>query len=486
MAESDRHSTSSYSPLGQPRGSQYDGLNSDDEELPEEDEGIAFLEGDRFQGFIGLVIFMNVLVLWGETDNPGLLLWSLCDNTFLVIFIIEIIARLIYFRPERFFFGADKWWGYLDLSIVCLGIVDLWLTPLFFHSQSSPILRFLRLMRLLRLLRLFHMFAEMRKFADALVGMGMKFVWIFVVLSLLIVCTAIALTHLLGHAEALGGQEQVETEWADEFDDINSHFGDVGTSAFTLFQITTADNWGTIGVSIIKIDPRWRAFFYIFIMFASWTMISVLTAVASNSMFETTTAGKEQDHLTEERNRMKFVTFLRDSFIDADVDGNGILDKEEFDALLEKEFVHEQMRALGIHLPRGELEEAWRTLDYDESGELTIDAFVDGLSFLQEGLGTKHIVNVDYSMKRVHTKVKARMDKCKFSLMELVEENQEVVDKLKAQGASQHQQQLSFWLWQQWSQRSNYNRHKAREEGGLQNQASLQTRQTAQRQGSSS
>lgn len=447
-------------------------LEDNEDGLGEEmkpETGLEFIEGSNFQNFIGIVIFGNILVLWGETDAPGLVIWTICDHSFLVIFVLEFILRLMHFSPHVFFNGPEKAWGWLDFSIVMMGIFDLWLTPILARlcswkeggdSFGSSFLRCLRLMRLFRLLRLFQLLSEMRTFANSLMGMGEQFLWIFAVLTMTIFCSAIILTHLLGHGEALGHRELLESEWAEEFDDINSHFGDVWSSAFTLFQITTADNWADIAVPILKIDTRWRFFFYAYISFASWFMISVLTAVASNSMFETTSLGLEAANEKLQKNKQRFVEFLRESFVEADEDGNGVLDKDEFSALMEKDFVHEQMRALGVHLTEEELYSAWDTLDYGDSGELTIEEFVYGLSHLQEGLDTKHIVNVDYGLKRTHGKAEEGLGKCKEALDQVLEESSQILERMKEQGKSQHQQQLSFWLWQQWAQKNSaYRQH---------------------------
>merc|ERR1712137_885888 len=102
-----------------------------------------------------------------------------------------------------------------------------------------------------------------------------------------------------------------------------------------------------------------------------------------------------------EKKTKSFISFLRDAFLDADADGNGVLDLEEFNGLVEKDFVYKRMKELGIQLSHDELLKAFELLDVDDSGELTIDEFVEGLGYMQEGLATKHIVNVDYSLKRV-------------------------------------------------------------------------------------
>lgn len=422
----------------------------------------AFVEGDRFQAFIAVVILLNVVVLWGETDAPGLLIWTICDHLFLVIFIAEMALKLLHHKPAAYFSGAERSWAFLDVTIIFFGIGDLWLGPLILPTSSrggvyASCLRIMRLMRLLRLLRVFKIFGELRRFLEAILGMGTQFIWIFMVLALFLVCTAIITTHLLGHGEALGSRHYLETEHADAFQRITTCFGDVATSIFTLFQLTTTDNWDEIAFPIISVDTRWRLFFYGFIVFASWTMISVLTAVASNSMIEATSDRKEKELEELERNHLMFIEFLRETFVEADTDGNEMLDKEEFAALMEKDFVHQRMKELGVHLTEEELFQAWDMLDVDESGELTIDEFVTGLSYLQESLATKHIVNADYSLKRAHVRIEHRMEKIRGLMTEVMMQNEEILQKLKSQDHPHRQQQVSLFLWQQWALQHEFN-----------------------------
>mmetsp|Transcript_37734 Transcript_37734/g.112613 ORF Transcript_37734/g.112613 Transcript_37734/m.112613 type:complete len:490 (+) Transcript_37734:165-1634(+) len=423
------------------------------------------VENDQFQFIMGLVIFSNIAVLWGETDVPELAVWAVFDNLFLVIFLVEIVLRLLHHGPLSYYCGKDKWWAYLDTAIVALGIFDLWITPLFIGKTTadSCALRFLRLMRLLRLLRIFRMFHKLQSFVSALWNMFGTFIWIFSVLFLFIFCFAIMLTHLLGHAEALGDPEQLALEEnAETVNSIIKNFKDVPTSLFTLFQLTTTDNWDCIAMPLVEINPWWRLFFVFFISFASWTMISVLTAVASTNMIEATSDRKETILHEQEMKHKQFLSFLHESFLEADADGNGLLDKEEFSEMMQKDFVHKQMKDLGIHLTHEELFKAWDMLDIDESGELTIEEFVTGLSYLQEGLSTKHIVNVDYSLKRVTVRCEERMSKIQSNVKEVIRQNEDILARLRTRDQNkQDQEQLdvSLWLWQQWALKSEFGPH---------------------------
>jgi len=433
-----------------------------DYDQPEE-RPYAFVDEENFQFFIGLVIFINIFVLWGETDAPHLFIWIILDNVFLVIFVVEILLRLARHKCSGFFGSEDKWWAYLDTAVVALGIFDLWITPLClaeFDSGvggNSTMLRSLRLMRLLRMLRVFKMFSQLMTFVNALGSMVGMFVWIFSVLFMFQLCCAIVLTHLVGHAEALGGRGFLESHHPEHLDDVRNYFKDVGSSMFTLFRLTTTDNWLDIAGPLIAIDPWWRVFFVLFIAFSSWTMISVLTAVASDKMLAATTDRKESELRQQEQRHLLFMDFLGESFKKADQDGNELLDREEFALLIKNSDVQAKMQKHGINLSEAEFIKAWEMLDIDESGELTIDEFVTGLSYLQERLTTKHVVNVDYSLKRATKRCEGYMDRINTSMEQVVKQNEEILGRLSKKERSHEQGQLSLWLWQQWALKNEFN-----------------------------
>merc|ERR1711957_889605 len=117
-------------------------------------------------------------------------------------------------------------------------------------------------------------------------------------------------------------------------------------------------------------------FFVFYIAFAAWTMISVLTAIAADNMIAATSDRKEMELREQEIKQRAFISFLRNTFYEADTDGNGLLDREEFEALMAKEMVTKEMGRLGVNLTDSDLFKAWQMLDIDDSGELTIDEFV--------------------------------------------------------------------------------------------------------------
>jgi len=132
-------------------------------------------------------------------------------------------------------------------------------------------------------------------------------------------------------------------------------------------------------------------------------------------------------------------------------DGNGLLDLDEFEALMEKDFVHKRMRDLEINMRREELMKTFGMLDVDDSGELTIEEFVDGLGYLHEGLATKHIVNVDYSLKRVEKRVETRFELLSSSATEVAQQHEDILRRMRRQRMLHDQAQTPLWLFRTWA-----------------------------------
>lgn len=431
------------------------GDRSEGEEISGPTSWCQFVERSWFQKIIGCIIFLNLIVLWGETDLPQhQKIWVICDNGFLTIFVFELACRLAYWG-RSFLSGADKWWHLLDVCVVFLGVWDTWFIELLHlddDSQKSTVsttdmnlLRTLRLLRLIRLIRIIKIFKQIMLVIEGLSEVVHKFLWIFLALFFFIFCASIIMVKTLGEGIGTMTEEGME----DEAEFLRSKFRSVPASVFTLFQVATLDEWDVIANPIIKVNPLWRLFFIGFIA-ASWILVSVLTAVASNAMIDKTMRNRELAKKEQDRRQEKFIEFLRYAFHQADADGNETLDKNEFTLLTKKDYVVERMKELGIHLSEADFQKAWNMLDIDGSGELSIEEFVNGFSALHESLSTKHVVNIDYSLKKVSFEMETRLDRLESSIAHLRAQNEEMRESLNTQERMRDAQSLSLWLWQQW------------------------------------
>lgn len=409
--------------------------------LPRKGPGVV--EDEWFKQFIAIVIFASLVIMAGETDYKDLAIWLTLDVIILLIFIVEILLKLAYRGLKEMFTGSDRFWNMLEWLVIFLGIVELILWLCFKVNPSN-----MRLTRLVRLLRFFRLVKPLTDLATAYKSMLESFCVVLVVLFCLLLVCGIFCTYMLGQGEGLDMDDIVTQE---QFPDIHIHFKDLPTSMFTLFQVCTLDNWIDIAQPAITVNVWWRSFFIVFIPIASWTMISILAAVASENVVESAMGRAEALKKEEEEMRKEFLSFLRQAFDEADEDGNGLLDKEEFMALIHKEEVIERMKSgQSSSLTPEDLLNVWDSLDSNKTGELTIDDFVDGFAMLSEGPSAKHIATFDYALQKDSVKVLDRIETLTKNVQELKQRNTTLIGDIRKQAHRRRKVAKQFWLWRTW------------------------------------
>ena len=207
------------------------------------------------QRFILGVILFNAVILGLETSESvvaqfGPLIIFL-DKLCLAIFIVEI--GLKFFAFDLRFFKSG--WNVFDLIVVGIAILP--------GAQTLSVLRALRILRLLRVISVAPSLRRVVEgFVTALPGMGS----VFVLMAIIFYIGSVMATKLFG---------QCFPVW----------FGDIGKSAYSLFQIMTLESW-SMGIvrPVMELYPYAWAFFVPFIMMTTFAVVNLLVGLIVNSM----------------------------------------------------------------------------------------------------------------------------------------------------------------------------------------------------------
>ena len=217
----------------------------------------SLIESSKFQGFIITLILINAITLGMET-SPGImknwgLLIHVLDKIILVIFVIEILLRLL---VHRLAFFRDPW-SIFDFIVVSIALVP----------ATGPF-EVLRALRVLRVLRLLTMVPAMRRVVAGMIASIPGLGSIAAMMSIVFYVSAVIATNLFGSQFP---------EW----------FGSLGSSAYTLFQIMTLESW-SMGIvrPVMDVYPHAWTFFLPFILIATFTMLNLLMAVIVNAVQE--------------------------------------------------------------------------------------------------------------------------------------------------------------------------------------------------------
>ncbi|MBS0123731.1 ion transporter [Thetidibacter halocola] len=215
----------------------------------------AWLDRPAVRNAIIGVIVLNAVMLGLETSSAimaqagGLI--RAVDMACLAIFVAEIAAKLVA-RGWRFFRSG---WNLFDFVIVGVSLIPA--------GQGVSVLRALRILRVLRVISVAPRLRRVVEgFITALPGMGS----VFLLMALIFYIGAVMATKL----------------FAASFPDW---FGDLGLSAYTLFQVMTLESW-SMGIvrPVMEVYPWAWAFFVPFIMITTFAVVNLLVGLIVNSM----------------------------------------------------------------------------------------------------------------------------------------------------------------------------------------------------------
>ena len=215
----------------------------------------SFVEHRATQRSITFLIVLNALVLALETSPAAMAAaggyLKLADRVILAIFVVEILLKVVGQRRD---FVRDAW-NHFDTIVVAIALI--------------PATEFLSVMRALRILRVFRLISavpSMRRVVGALLhavpGMGS----VVMLLMVIYFVFSVMATNL----------------FAGRFPDW---FGNIGSSAYTLFQIMTLESW-SMGIvrPVMEVFPHAWLFFVPFILITSFAVLNLFIGIIVDAM----------------------------------------------------------------------------------------------------------------------------------------------------------------------------------------------------------
>lgn len=214
------------------------------------------LESHFFQWILITLIIINAIIL-GLDTNPvisekyGYFL-AKSDDLILFFFSVELALKIITYRTEFFKSG----WNIFDLLVVSVswGSTYVWLSVL-------------RSLRILRVLRLISTMPRLRRLITAVGDSIPSMTAVIGLLILLLYVASVLATNLFGHHN-----DPIMQEW----------FGDVGASAFTLFEVMSLNT--TVVRTTLDLFPWAGLFFIPYIIISSFAVLNFIIGIIVDSM----------------------------------------------------------------------------------------------------------------------------------------------------------------------------------------------------------
>ena len=216
-----------------------------------------WLESAPVHNSLIALILVNAVILGLETSPQLMAVWgswlSAADRAILAVFVVEIalrlyVNRLAYFRDP---------WNVFDFTVVAIALVP----------ASGP-LAVLRALRILRVLRLITLVPSMKRVVSGLLSALPGLTSVMGIICIIFYVAAVIATKLFAA-------------------DFPALFGDLGKTAFTLFQVMTLEGWAMEVVRpVMAVYPLSWIFFLVFILASTFTLLNLFIAVIVNAIHQ--------------------------------------------------------------------------------------------------------------------------------------------------------------------------------------------------------
>ena len=201
------------------------------------------------------------------------------ETFFLSFYTLEVAAKL-YVHGLYFFANREAGWNMFDLTLVVIGLQDVFVSILWTDSSTSGaklafmrIGRLLKMARILRLLRTIRFMSQLRIMLTSIRrSMAMLF---WSMLLLVIIWWAVGLVLLQGMSSFLVSNHDIDSI---TYEEIMLGFGSLRKVMVTLFQISTGGNdWGPVYDAVKRTGLFYEVVFLAYVMFYTYGIFNILT-----------------------------------------------------------------------------------------------------------------------------------------------------------------------------------------------------------------
>lgn len=332
----------------------------------------------------GMIIFNSILLGLDVNRNKAALeeqilvvLGEICN----AFFFIELMLRLWCYRMH-FFCGDELGWNFFDSFLVLSSILDVVLT--YTATNMSPAVagsvKMLKLFRIMRVFRVFRFFRQLANWAMMILDSLKSLFGALILLGIIIYVFAVSLS--MNTADWLTMQEKEGVAASGLVDNVDFWFGSLGKTLYTLLlSILGGVSWHLVCDLLLEIDILSAVLLLFYIMFTIFSVLNVITGVFVDSAIQTSNSQRDIQIEREMELKDSFLKSLKGFFEALDTDGSGSIHLEEIKIMLQDPTLAAYFAVLGFDEVNAN--QIFHLLDDDESGEVSIEEFLDGCSKLK-------------------------------------------------------------------------------------------------------
>ncbi|CAK0900402.1 unnamed protein product [Prorocentrum cordatum] len=374
-----------------------------------------------FEAAVSVVIILNSVTLALEAQYNSFSLatrighrsaagesaevWPLGEDFFLVlswafglIFTLELAAKIAGLRLDFF---KDPW-NWLDAVIVIVWLISA-STPITLNVQVLRVARIARVIRLVRILKFMKGAHSDGLFmmTTALSGSLWTTGWCFLFLLVLHCVLALAFYQII-YETYFNNNSSTAQEEAQMYE----YFGSFSRTFLTMFEITFGNFIAPIRILVECVDEGFVVYAVVHKIVLGFAVIGVLNAVFIQETFK---VAQLDDNLMVRQQRRKaehHTKKMQALFREADTDGNGTLDLDEWMTICQDEWVMMWLSCQDIKVD--EAQDLFQMID-DGDGRLTAEEVVKGTASLRGTSAMMKLLSTARGIKNSVSDIRAEL-----------------------------------------------------------------------------
>lgn len=352
-----------------------------------------------FEMGCGFVIILSVLtVAWDVDGLEAPFFLQFMESAVTSFFLMEWLVR---FKVLGLNWLMDPMVMFDTFIVWVPGVVAVWAFQPLVQHDATDFLKVLCTVRMMRLLRIVFFFKHFKAFQDifqlvrGLLSSGGTLLSALGLIAFTLYVFAIIAIDLIGHQDFTGASEDVL--------EAQAGFQEIFPTMLTLIRFMHADDSQPILDLLTKKLPWIWVFTWLFTAISAFVFLNLVTAIIVQQALEMA-SGDESERVQQlQRQRERDMQDLEETFRRLDEDASGQVSLEEFMQAFKIKEIRAKMTLL--NLKEQEMVDLFRHLDTAGEGELSLDEFTSGMSQLKGDATNKDMVFLEKSIEKLGQKL---------------------------------------------------------------------------------
>jgi len=340
----------------------------------------SIAEAPAAKHVINGIILLNVIQMGMALDlkGPGWQIGFYCFDVFVMAtFTLEMLALIVTHGVAYFHKAANL----IDFFVVIVSGADLLMKMTSYSYEIVSVIHILRLLRLVRIAKLLRVFPQFQVILESMHASFITISWFILFLGIIIYVGAIICVILFGSPESgfPGFDDDAAALKNEDLESFNNYryFGTIWRATLSLFNLALLSELTEILRPINAGLPWATMFLAVFILVMTLCILNSVVGVVVQKTVEAILAHEQKDVRTK-KNQLHALHALADILSQLDTDGSEQISMEEMQAGSDNAFLFKVLR--DIDFPAGfTLEDLFSLLDIDGSGVLSRNEFIGGL-----------------------------------------------------------------------------------------------------------